>query len=191
MHGHRRLRGSEESRRHRKTSRHHENGSLLGLFGEEREEEEKEEKEEEERARGQHRYDKYGTQDARWPLRMYEKQLDEFQKRINSFSVSAPMVNVSLRVSPFSPLPFLLSLSLLPYFFPSFFSSFFFSSKVNCKAIARPFNWDTSLARFGQEASSSIHSRTRTRFEGVATLIRSLVPRALKRVTIIPIVRSS
>lgn len=112
MHGHRRLRGSEESRRHRKTSRHHENGSLLGLFGEEREEEEKEEKEEEERARGQYRYDKYGTQDARWPLRMYEKQLDEFQKRINSFSVSAPMVNVSLRVSPFSPLPFLLSLSL-------------------------------------------------------------------------------
>lgn len=123
MHGHRRLRGSEESRRHRKTSRHHENGSLLGLFGEEREEEEKEEKEEEERARGQHRYDKYGTQDARWPLRMYEKQLDEFQKRINSFSVSAPMVNVSLRVSPFSPLPFLLSLS--PPLFLSFFLLFF------------------------------------------------------------------
>lgn len=122
MHGHRRLRGSEESRRHRKTSRHHENGSLLGLFGEEREEEEKEEKEEE-RARGQHRYDKYGTQDARWPLRMYEKQLDEFQKRINSFSVSAPMVNVSLRVSPFSPLPFLLSLS--PPLFLSFFLLFF------------------------------------------------------------------
>lgn len=123
MHGHRRLRGSEESRRHRKTSRHHENGSLLGLFGEEREEEEKEEKEEERSARGQHRYDKYGTQDARWPLRMYEKQLDEFQKRINSFSVSAPMVNVSLRVSPFSPLPFLLSLS--PPLFLSFFLLFF------------------------------------------------------------------
>lgn len=122
MHGHRRLRGSEESRRHRKTSRHHENGSLLGLFGEEREEEEKEEKEEEERARGQHRYDKYGTQDARWPLRMYEKQLDEFQKRINSFSVSAPMVNVSLRISPFSPLP---SLSLSPPLFLSFFLLFF------------------------------------------------------------------
>lgn len=123
MHGHRRLRGSEESRRHRKTSRHHENGSLLGLFGVEREEEEKEEKEEERSARGQHRYDKYGTQDARWPLRMYEKQLDEFQKRINSFSVSAPMVNVSLRVSPFSPLPFLLSLS--PPLFLSFFLLFF------------------------------------------------------------------
>lgn len=123
MHGHRRLRGSEESRRHRKTSRHHENGSLLGLFGEEREEEEKEEKEEERSAQGQHRYDKYGTQDARWPLRMYEKQLDEFQKRINSFSVSAPMVNVSLRVSPFSPLPFLLSLS--PPLFLSFFLLFF------------------------------------------------------------------
>lgn len=77
------------------------------------------------------------------------------------------------------PLSFLIS-SFLPFFL-------FF--KLNCKAIARPFNWDTSLARFGQEASSSIHSRTRTRFEGVATLIRSLVPRVLKRVTIIPIVR--
>lgn len=39
---------------------------------------------------------------------------------------------------------------------------------ANCKAIGRPFNWDTSLARLGQKTSSSIHSRTRTRFEGAA-----------------------
>lgn len=61
---------------------------------------------------------------------------------------------------------------------PSRYVCFF---RVNCKAIARPFNWDTSLARLGQEASSSIHSRTRTRFEGVATLIRSLVPTVASR----------
>lgn len=109
-------------RRHRKTSRHHENGSLLGLFTEEKDEEKEEE--EEERARGQHRYDKYGTQDARWPLRMYEKQLDEFQKRINSFSVSAPMVNVSRVTCAAFPSP-LSPPSLLPYFFLSSLLSFF------------------------------------------------------------------
>jgi hypothetical protein len=39
---------------------------------------------------------------------------------------------------------------------------------ANCKAIRRSFNWDTNLARLGQKTSSSIHSRTRTRFEGAA-----------------------
>ena len=41
-------------------------------------------------------------------------------------------------------------------------------ASANCKMIAWSFNWDTSHARLGQETSSSIHSRTRTRFEGVA-----------------------